>query len=822
MFTNYASQIDVFVYDRNGDPVIHIVGDDEIPTCEHKIVLYNSPIKHLLGDTCFIDWTPQDDIMEQATIEDIIKEVAGYFGTWAWGPSVKDGRTLGLKVDPTTIYAMFKHGEDAQRIQQWAASNFAGGCAFGNVKVKIVPNNALYNNTPMADGWFFISQSLYDVIIQSRVYEPIRADRPSKDSYSIAQWVMPECVEEWPELIDRAQTMLQYGINRDPNTELGCRGRLFELNQDMIKHSWMLSPILRADAESSFRILTSFPMRGRSYMLVPTRFETPVVDLEGKTAIWFHPADNRVSLQAWDIEPTPEYKEELAHINSWKLVQIRMSGENAYLKGFGAVLPDSEMQGYDVITSNENIKLYNGDLEELRKAPEMVFDGYIGVTMEYAEGQALGIHPDLAKRSGKDFDGDPGNAASLKNKPKTWSSIKKHSHGTNFKLPKSKSPMDARPELIMKSMMNIVGFATMVNAGSLMSTDRLSLAINLMPELRKDLMKYDLPFNDKKPIQNLETLMSFFIKAGTDIFKTSLDAVMLLSDLKKYQKIIPYPTYVNWKEQLQYSLPILITGDEESLPHYTKEELENAITPEHGGTVVEIIKVVYPIVKEEYSKELLSAPLSTFLDWSLPVDEEMLQKAASFKRWYDSLRDKTNITDPKSMRIFNQIVFKQAAKRTMEYGSTFVHAVWTVAHSAHNRDNRATVAFTAFIDNTNNYIDPELEFIVEKMPGKKNKTSYTITGVDFQAPGLDTWEGEVEIVPSGVDKVDAPTARIVKRERYVVKVNPQEVPGYKAPQPKYPERMIGLISQYDQAPIAGSYKARITRLSDRSHSLTIL
>jgi hypothetical protein len=97
--------------------------------------------------------------------------------------------------------------------------------------------------------------------------------------------------------------------------------------------------------------------------------------------------------------------------------------------------------------------------------------------------------------------------------------------------------------------------------------------------------------------------------------------------------------------------------------------------------------------------------------------------------------------------------------------------------------------------------DEALE-IVKSKPGKSTALATVLTGVNYQIPGFEHGELEVEVVEVTVTKGG---------KRIVRKAVVGEAPGQLQAAEPYPSNLIGLISLSALKPDCGRYHVRITR-----------
>ncbi len=218
-------------------------------------------------------------------------------------------------------------------------------------------------------------------------------------------------------------------------------------------------------------------------------------------------------MQPFDVESE--------RIKNLEVVQHTLASKEFFAKGcFGIV--DELPNDWDMLVCADDIKMAKAGVKEIRNMLEIeLTDAVLVFTQWFAKGTAVGVSAKWAKKLlGLDHDGDLVVMIDANNFPALWKTVSEYPERETPKLPKTKTPLmtEKRPEMILKSMANLVGFATNVASATFLVKDRERLAQAL----------------GYKSVATLDHALNYFIKAGTDGFKTDVD----LEELQKQLSVL--------------------------------------------------------------------------------------------------------------------------------------------------------------------------------------------------------------------------------------------------------------------------------------------
>ncbi len=394
---------------------------------------------------------------------------------------------------------------------------------------------------------------------------------------------------------------------------------------------------------------------------------------------------------------------------------------------------------------------------------------------------------------GLDVDGDAMAVVKADQYPELFKACQRIPEGSSPKLEKSKSPIgtnDRRTEMIIKSMMSLVGMASNLTSTTFMVEDR-------------ELLAHELGF---KNARSMDERLNFFIKVGTDGFKTLIDQEPIRKHMSvlqaKLQKMFGVSApWTNWPNEGAFSTFI---------PEIFRQGMNTArakesIKPFMDGTVAQICRITLPNLQNILNEPIKTRPLTYYRDWAPMVSAEHYANAANLCDYFEARSRLVNWSDTKSVVQFKVALQAKVAAWLEECGMSELegaYALWKVAHSKKN--GSGAPVFFCF---------PELcKGIVQYKPGQRSRAT-VITGVKYQLPhNPDTLEVKGRIVEVEVRKDN----QVLVRKCLVA-----EVDGQTQPAMPWPTNLIGVVDEHSNQPECGEYQCRITRNTANSWVLEL-
>lgn len=742
-----------------------------------------------------IQWISKD--YPKPTLEEILTPIQyggrSYYGAYAWGSAVKRGMTIGLESDWVTSEGPVKMVEDGQRVGRWLLAQGLFGGFRGDIKIGILPPGTLTKAGPIEDGFGYIRRSLAD---KYATKQRINLGT-SRDNWTYWQRI------PWKKVQDEMLPLLDEAVvdASDPARMLFVapqgfedKKALYDADNVMIEHPFVAASLARASQDYFARLASSVFMAGKYKTAVPTTAPTVCCKgFAGKVVIDRSPIDSNGSVQAVDIEPDPEEEERIARM---EVIQVSISGRSLATKGCLGVV-DDDLIDYDIVICNEDIKMAP-DLKAARKEFEMDLQDVVVTFLQLWSGPSLcGVNAEWAKKKmGLDHDGDGVRLVDASHLPELWKAVRDLPEEETPKLKKTKrliEEADLRSEMVFKSMANLVGFATNVAGATYMVSDRQYLA-------------KQLGYKDEEA---LDKRLNFFIKVGTDGFKTDVDQNAVQKEIAFLQANIRklYGVTAPWTKwgddwAFRYGLPpiilekyedgtFLIDGEDEPR-QLSDKELANAIWPWMDGTIAEIARQVIPAIAPNWTETVKMRPLTAFRSWAKPVSGEEMEEAREVQFWFNARVGRVNWTDPKSILEF-KADYLAIAKCNPD-------ALWLVAHSSRSENSGAASVFMAFPE--------ECLEIIKNKPGLKDRNEVVLTGINYQIPGFIS--GEIEIKIGDV-------TTLKNGKKVIRKALFGSVPGQVPPRDKtLPRDLIGFVAANSDQPQDGQYWASVKMIGQSS------
>jgi len=717
-----------------------------------EIEIRNAPVMELYPQEKFIliQWMGEGD-SNRPTEAELAAPVEyngqKYYGAFGWGSAVKRGQTIGLTHDFPNTDGPVKLVEDGQRVGRWLlGQGIFGGFTAEKLTIGVVQPGTVTRMGPVEDGFGYIKKSLLSRFARK---ERIHLGG-ARDNYSFFQripWTDDVAAELAPiiheSLIDASDPARMLWASPHSFEQ---KKELYDLDNGMIEHPYIAASLNRSSQDYYARLASSVSLRGQYRTAVPTTAGTVCWPGNyGKAVIDRSPIDSNGSIQAIQTQKNP--KEE-KRILAMEVVQVSISSKDFSSKGcLGAV--DDRLMDYDIVVCSEDIKMVAGDLKALRKSAEIELTNVVVPFIQVWDGKSLvGVNASWAKnRMGLDHDGDAIRLVDCNDKPALWRAVSALEPGETPKLPKSKRPLkdgDFRANMIAKSMVNLVGFATNVAAGTFMVSDRDWLAKELG-------LKSEAALNNR---------VNFFIKVGTDGFKTSVDqaavsvevAVMQANLVRMFGNTAPWTAWGKSAWAFKRGLPAiiekvnkdgtyLVEGKEKPV-ELSDDELSSAVWPFMDGVIAQIARLALPALRPHWSETVSIRPLSAFRNWAAEPKKDLKDGAKEIQYFYNARVGRVNWTDPKEIQKFKNVL----ADRVEEWGQSGLdrmkaaQALWWVSHSARSDEAGAACVFLAFPE--------ECKKIVAEKPGLKAQPKaqeVILTGLNYQLPNFKSGELKFEI-----------------------------------------------------------------------------
>lgn len=768
---------------------VDVVNTDGVKIDEHTFV--NPPISVLFPDECdvvLIDWL---NLGKRPTSEELVMPVEyqgkDYYGAYAWGSAVKRGITLGITHDFPQESGVVKFAEDGQRVSRWLFAMGIYGAGQGDLHVKIVKGGTVIPGCgPVEDGFGYIRKDIANAIHSG--LDEIQLSR-ARDNYMFTQRIDWDTVKEetLPMINDLVVGVADFSnLLYDYIGEFGDRQELARLDENMAQHPYVANALSRASGDIYARIASNIPLNGMYRVAVPTLMPTIVwPEHTGKFGCFRSPIDSNGSIQAVDVDDNPRYQAEAERIGGMEVVQHTLATTEFAAKGCLGIVDDIP-GGYDVVLCADDIKMVRGDLKATRKLSETQLENAVLVfTNWWTQTSTVGVNAKWAKNlMGLDHDGDALTLFDLNERPALYQAIKDLTPGTTPKLVKTHTPIadgDERPDMVSKSMANLVGFASNVMTATFMVKDRAWLA-------------QQLGFNSEAA---LDKTLNYFVKVGTDGFKTQVDqdavakhiAVVQSNLQRMFGTLAPW---TRWPNDWAFRRGIPSMADEAT----TNTEKREAIYPWMDGTVAEILRMTLIPMKGILSTPIMVRPLTEFRGWALSISKDDYERANVIQHWFNARAKRTNWSDPNEIAKMKIELAAEVSKLSMDRWIA-ANALWRVAHSSRSTETSAASVFMAFPE--------ECRRIIAEKPGRKPRKMTVLTGLNYQVPGLTEVELDVRIVDVETTK----GRRIIIRKAICGEIDGQLTPT----NPMYPTDMLGMVAVNADQPEQGSYHASIRQVS---------
>ncbi len=745
--------------------------------------LRNVAIEELFPNepVCLIDWlafgaeAPSAEELEVPVLA-LGTEFQGYFG---WGSAVKRCITIGLANDILADCGLLKHAERGIKTGRMLLNQGLYGGLVGDFRIKVVKAGTIVNGYPLADGHSLIRRSLAvkGDSEMSRIH--LGSARQSYQMWQRIPW-SDELQAELKPLIDEALVSLA-----DPSAwvyqaggQWDERKKLVDVEPEMAKHPYVAQAFGRAFADHAARMATTAPVPCTVKVAVPTT--APKTTVRGKAAYVRYPVDSNGSIKAAKARASLD---EIERVAKMEVIQYTVASKTMMANGCFAIVDDDLMpDGVDIVLCQDDIKM--GDTS----VGLYEIDGVVSFNQWFAKGCAIGMNPKWSKKAmGLDYDGDLVFVYDLSEFPVLYKTIDGLIPGETPKLAKTKSGLEMRSTMIRNSMRNIVGFATNVASATFCIKDREWLASKL-------------GFKNEK---SMNAALNWFIKVGTDGFKTMVDLneverqlVVLQGNLVSLlHKGAPWCKWPNdWA--FRRGVPGIWRKDMD------ENEKGSAIPPAFDGTIAQICKLTLPSMQAALTgKDLIEVkPLGAFKHWAPGVSDVLQDGIHTLQLEYNSQIRRVNWVSPESIGSFR--VWWQGALSEWQEANGITeemacNALWRETHSARSENSSGASVFMGY---------PELALeIVQNKPGfdrsRVNGTLLIGLNYVFEDPPL------ALDIPVEVRELK----QKAKGRTLVRSVLIGQAPGKKDAKAPYPAEMLGMVDRRAEAPAPGMYMASIRK-----------
>lgn len=725
---------------------------------------------------CIIDWFSTG---KQPTVLDLTTPVLAdgceFNGSFGWGSSVKRGQTLGFTRDLLAQTGLLKNAERAIMAGRMLLGQGLFGGLKGRARVLVVRAGTIINGNLVHDGHSLVGRSwaengyngLSKIVLGS-----------GKQSYSFWQRIpwSSELQAELLPFINRALLDVSEGklwqYAKGPHIEE--RRKLVDIDEVMDLHPYVANAFTRNASDIFTRIATTVHVPTSVRVAVPTT--APKAALWGRFALTRYPVDSNGSTQAVSVRAS---KAERDRIDNLEVIQYTISAHNLMTKGCFGVVDDELMpEGVDVVLCQDDIKMGSVALGKRE------VDGVIAFNQWFGKGSAIGINPEWAKDlQGLDFDGDIEFVMDLGELPVLYRTIKGRVQGETPKLVKTKSPLYERAQMAVDSMANLVGFASNVASTTFVVADRETLARRL-------------GFASE---QEMDERLNWFIKVGTDGFKTKIDLKDVETQLSRLQSnlglFVSGCPWTKWPNEWAFTRQI---------PHFAEKGEDKdpngmVIPSYYDGTIAQILRLTLPSLQAALENPIDMLPLSHFRGWAHRVPEDVSKACHELQMEFNARVHSINFSWSEDVTHFKEWWQKRVRGWAEDLGipvEMACDALWHEAHSARSREASGASVFIAFPERVK-------EIIAEK-PGLNVKVMETLLlGLQYVFKDVP----EKLLIRAEVREFE----QDVQDKRLIRKILAGEVEGKHAPREPYPEDLIGMFEIHAPQPELGLCIAEITK-----------
>ncbi|HUV93298.1 MAG TPA: hypothetical protein VMX14_00525, partial [Anaerolineae bacterium] len=744
-----------------------------------------------------VDWLTKKQLPKVAEIMRPImfggKAFCGYYG---WGSAVKQGQTLLMETDLLAEIGLLREAERGIMAGRMLLGQGTFGGLKGTLRIRVVESGTMVGDYPIADGHSLIKRSLAELGRKNENVIDLE-NRRANQSYAFWQRIpwSPELEAElWPVIDDTLRSAAQDGLWDFSNGPSWDEKKflldgLDESTTDLMgRHPYIAQAWSDARADYLTRVATSVFIETLIRVAVPTTAST--VALQGRWAVHRWPNDSNGSTQAVEADAD---QNEIDRVARMEVIQYTIASHRLMAKGCFGVVEDELLEGVDVVLSLDDIKMRVEALDGLAHGDVIELDTVVTFNQWFGAGSAVGVNPEWVKDlQGADFDGDLEFLMSLAKYPVLFDAIRGRVPGQTPKLEKSHSPLEMRPKMITNSMRNLVGFASNVASTTFAVADRVFLAKQM--GLRDE--------------AHLNEVLNWFIKVGTDGFKTMVDLFKVERSLSRFQgqlikllgKGAPWCRWPNdwaFARDVPDWLPDTV-GEYRRLPD---EKKDNNIPKSFDGTVGQILRLTLPSLRAAMPEcgPVQINTLSTYRHWARPVPEHLADSIHQLQLEFNARVHRVVFEWPEDVQAFKEWWHNAVAQWMAEMDASAeaaCNALWREAHSSRSGEATAASVFMVFPEQCK-------EIILHKPGYEKAKSECLVVGLDYafnESPMH--LVAEVEICEF---------EQIRQNKRLIRRVLVGNAPGQKDPNAPYPKGMLGMVEVTSVQPELGVYLAEFVR-----------
>ena len=430
-------------------------------------------------DACVIQWSGSDLAGEA---EKLSKPINGYRGDWAWGSGVKNGRTIGLKDNWFARAGVLNFEEDRYRIGASYFANSPCGVRGRQVRVMYVPEHTMItlkdgSTRKIEDGAGINKKSMLVTAREKEKWGPVSYSSCLFSDTALQYFEMNnELLLEIIPTIDEKLEKLASGDFFSMATEVDESSKtnfILECEADdrreLDEHPYFTSRYEESAALYAFKLATGAGIRLSYALIVPTTSNNVVLpqkyEKDETYNLLAYPVDQKQNIQNVIVEFDTDEAKRIS--TSWYAQYRATSKCGDSLKGVVEFVDDELMpDGVDAIYCCTDLKLsefgtllrdphgtpqpnwaeahaqWKKEWEAIEHVVEYE-DIVISYNQVYMPGSAIGVPYAIAKKGGRDFDGDGAGLWPASNTPEMTRQIRGFGEGSNPKLPKRKTLIGA-------------------------------------------------------------------------------------------------------------------------------------------------------------------------------------------------------------------------------------------------------------------------------------------------------------------------------------------------------------------------------------------
>jgi len=747
-----------------------------------------------------------------------------YHGWYGWGSMTKKGFTPGLEKDYLQEWDLLEFVRDGVRLKRAALGDFLyGGAILDDLKVLVVPDGTVVEgDKPIEDGFGYATAS-----VDAMVYNGHRAIKSngSRDAFQFWQNFNPT-----EELLDAMWPMVRQDVVAladpakfalDNNTaHHKSKQQWVDLDKTMALHPTVANSFCRGFWETIMRASGTVRTNSVWRVAVPSLVDTMATTVD--VIRYRYPIDSKACIVHVEGQSDDLTVSEVKRIEKMRVAQFTLFGRQGMASGCVGIVEDREDREWDLCLSISDFKLWVGGVKTLEPGMHTLSDVAFGFNQYYAAGSAVGLGAKEWKKSGGDFDGDLCSFFAVKQDDRDFSKLVDQVNAwpasVSYKLLKSRdTDLDKRAKMVAESMFDVVSFACRVDETTRMVRDREGLARKLAyPNAAA-----------------LDQKLHFWIKAGTDMFKTSklfiefVDprgvtkkrpvtaeeimkeiGVMQSNLITLFSRLSPCGAWKLSDRWFKRETPSVVLRDTDT-NGWDKERLAGAVYYWMDGMVPTLCKLTLPNLAAAHGAYIETKPLSYFRSWAPKVNKELFAEVKGLQVWYNGQVARLNFSSPDAIAKLTCLWQTEIDQFIAEHGidrETMANALWVVSHSARSRAAGATSVFMGMPE--------EAGRIITEKPGKADRKleAVVMTGLlhNVETGPTGDWVGGVEVVYQPIKA----KGKIVHR---AVVCPTGDHPFQFQPKNEgnpWPTDMLGVIAPNEDQPAEGFYTAAFARRGD--------